>query len=306
MIAFAHPWMLVLLLPLAALALWQSAVEAGARARAMAYSSLPAVVPYARDVARVLFALRLLAYLGMALIVVALAAPNATVGVPLRDAAAIICIDTSGSMGADDFAPTRSVAASAAARRFIDAMPAGTSLGIVSFAGDAQVVLIPTRERDQQRAALERIPAPNGATAIGAALVTAASLLPKHGRRAIVLLTDGENNRPPDPQQTASQIGRRGIQIDTIGIGLSQTTALIPGTNELAGLDAPSLQAIATAAHGSYAQASNAGELAAAFTRVARAVSWERRREPLTGICIAAALAALMLSAFGQTAMLRG
>ena len=40
-----------------------------------------------------------------------------------------------------------------------------------------------------------------------------------HTSAVIVLLTDGENNEQPDPLAAAQTRGRRGIQIDTVGIG---------------------------------------------------------------------------------------
>ncbi|TAM88476.1 VWA domain-containing protein [bacterium] len=305
MLSFAHPWVLLLLVPLGALAWWGSAVRKAQRARTLAYSSLPAVVPFARDAGRMLAWLRALPYLAAALLVVALAAPRIAVPLPTHDAAAVLCVDTSGSMGADDFSPSRAVAARAAARDFVDALPEGTRLGVVAFASTAQVVLAPTEDRAEQRLALERIPTPNGATAIGAALATAASLLPARGRRAIILLTDGENNRPPDPQHVAQTLGSRGVVIDTVGIGLAQTAATIPGTNERAGLDAPGLEAIAAAGHGTYAQTSSAPELARAFARLARAVTWERRAVPLANACVGTALLLFALGSAGRIVLQR-
>ncbi|TAM60349.1 VWA domain-containing protein [bacterium] len=296
MLSFVHPWTLLLWAPLAALAAWDWWAWRGTRVRALLYSSLPAVTPFARDLGLPLAGLRVLPYLAAALLIAALAAPSALLPSPAHDARAILCIDTSGSMGADDFTPTRAAAARAAARNFIDALPRGTSLGIVTFASAAQVALLPSDDRGEQRAALEHLAQPNGATAIGAALATAASLLPAHGRRAIVLLTDGENNRPPDPEGAARAIGARGITIDTVGIGVAQTSATIPGTNELAGLDAPALEAIAAAGHGTYAQASNTAELARDFAKLARALTWERRPVALQALCVGGAL---LLIAFG-------
>ncbi|HVA36437.1 MAG TPA: VWA domain-containing protein [Candidatus Dormibacteraeota bacterium] len=306
MIAFGHPWVLALLAPLIALAWTHHAAEAGSRRRALAYSSLAAVAPFARDVSRLALLPRALGYVGMALLIAALAQPRAMLSVPIHDVHAVVCIDTSGSMGANDFTPTRADAARAAARRFVEALPSGTRVAVVAFSTTAQVVQTPTADRGEQLAALQRIPAPNGATAIGSALATAASLLPARGRRAIVLLTDGVNNRPPDPLKVAREIGKRGVVVDTVGIGSNTSTATIPGTNEIATFDAAALRAIAADAHGSYAQASDARGLAAAFVRLARGISWERRPVALTEACAAAALLALAAGALGGAVMLRG
>ena len=122
---------------------------------------------------------------------IALAKPALVAVVPVHDAAVVLCIDTSGSMASTDISPTRSEASKAAARTFIAGVPAGTRIGIVAFSSAAAPLGPLTDDRDDARAALERLPDPNGGTAIGDALIVASHLLPPAGRRAIVLVTDG-------------------------------------------------------------------------------------------------------------------
>ena len=232
----------------------------------------------------------------------ALAGPRATVAVPVGGFV-ILCVDTSGSMRATDVAPSRADAAAAAVRAFIDAAPAATRVGIVAFAGAAGVVAAPTTDKDELRAAVGEIPPPNGGTAIGDALATAARQLPAGGRRAIVLITDGVNNAGADPAAVAPQLGAAGIEIDTVGIGTNGSGRLIPGTNEEAALDEDALRQIAAGAHGAYARADDAGTLRSRLAALAHSTTREPRRIDLSlplalaaGFILAATVAGGMLA----------
>jgi Ca-activated chloride channel family protein len=276
---FAHP--LALVLALAGLAAAWFAYRRGERRRAaqsLAYSNLAFALDALRPArwpAAALFAAFLT---GTAALLFALAGPRLTARVPAKDGSVVICIDTSGSMRARDVAPTRSDAALGAARTFIDAVPAGTRVGIVSFSSTADVVAAPTADLDAVREALGRVPPPDGATAIGDALTLAAQALTGNGRRIIVLLTDGVNNRGSDPLEAAQSIGARGITIETVGVGSSGSGEIIPGTDEMADLDADSLRAIARSGHGRYVEARDADALDEAFRSIALTTVWEKKR----------------------------
>jgi Ca-activated chloride channel family protein len=215
---------------------------------------------------------------GVAALMLAFAGPRLVARVPVKDGTVILCIDTSGSMSATDLAPSRSVAAKAAARAFVDQVPPGTRVGIVTFASGASVVQAPTDDLDAVRDALDRVPSPNGATAIGDALILAGQQMPAHGKRVIVLMTDGVNNRGTDPVTAARTVASNGVGIYTVGIGTSGSGELIPGTNEIADLDEETLRAIAASANGTYASARDAASLRGAFGDLARSTVWERRR----------------------------
>jgi Ca-activated chloride channel family protein len=216
--------------------------------------------------------------LAVACMGVALAGPHFTAPVAVRDAAVALCIDTSGSMSAADITPTRATAALRAAREFIDAVPDGTRISIVAFASSATVVMPASDDKDAVREALDRVPPPDGGTAIGDALAVAARTLPPVHHRAIVLVTDGVNNQGQDPLGVAPQIGAAGITIDTVGIGTSGSGLLIPGTNEEADLDENALRAVAQAGHGEYARVGDADSLAQRLRALAHASTIEGRR----------------------------
>src|SRR5690349_1139242 len=95
-------------------------------------------------------------YLGaMAALVLALARPSMAVAVPRNEATIILTMDVSGSMMADDVDPTRLAAAEKAASDFIDQLPATIKVGLVSFSTAPRILVEPTTDRAQVRAALE-------------------------------------------------------------------------------------------------------------------------------------------------------
>ncbi len=276
---FDRPFALIVALVVAAGLCWlYLAIARRTRAQAFAYSNLAFAIDALRAPrwpAAVLFGGYACA---CAVLAVALGGPHVIARVPTHDSTVVLCIDTSGSMRATDVAPSRAEAAKAAARAFVAAVPSGTRVGIVSFSSGADALLAPTDDADAVDEALSRIPPPDGATAIGDALSVAAQEMPAGGRRVIVLLTDGINNRGADPIAVSQAIGARGIRIETVGVGSSASGDIIPGTNEQADLDENALQAIAQNGGGRYVAAGNAAQLRDAFRGLAYETVWERRR----------------------------
>src|SRR5437762_2807473 len=79
----------------------------------------------------------------LALLVVALARPTATVKTPRREATVILAIDVSNSMGATDVKPSRLDAAEVTARAFVQKQPSEVCIGVVAFGANAVVVQQP-------------------------------------------------------------------------------------------------------------------------------------------------------------------
>jgi Ca-activated chloride channel family protein len=278
-VTFARPSELAASLVAAALLVWLYVmIERRSRSNALAYSNLAFALEALRP-ARWPAALLLAAYAcGCTVLALALGGPHFIARVPTHDGTVVLCIDTSGSMRATDLSPTRAEAAKAAARAFVDAVPDGTRIGIVSFSSGANAILSPTDDRDAVHEALARIPPPDGATAIGDALAVAAQAMPPAGRRIIVLLTDGINNRGADPIGVSQNLGQHGIRIETVGVGSSGSGELIPGTNEQADLDAGALESIAQNGGGRYVEAGDAASLREAFRGLVLETVWEKRR----------------------------
>src|SRR5205814_8193270 len=85
---------------------------------------------------------------GLAVTILAIARPTASVTLPSSHETVILAMDVSGSMRATDVKPSRLVAAQEAARGFVADQPKTTRIGVVSFAATASVVQTPTHSRE--------------------------------------------------------------------------------------------------------------------------------------------------------------
>lgn len=297
-----HPLRFAVALVVAALlALLYGGLARRKTAQDLAYSNLAffiAAVQPRRWVPRALHVCWIAALVALALAVGGL---HVTAPVPVRDGAVFICIDTSGSMAAQDVAPTRAAAALSAARAFIDESAPGTRIGLIAFSSAASMVQPLSSDHAAVDAALAAIPPPNGATAIGDALRLAASALPPAGHRLVVLITDGVNNTGVDPQQVAEWLGTQHIPVYTVGIGTANGGA-IPGSSDEATIDEGALESYAQLSGGAYARARDATQLHDALAHLGRVASFERQPVDasigfaVTGIVL---LIATFLAGFG-------
>jgi Ca-activated chloride channel family protein len=98
-------------------------------------------------------ALFLLALIAMLL---AAARPMAVITLPSNQQTIILAMDVSGSMRATDVQPSRLVAAQNAAKAFMADLPRHVKVGIVAFAGSAQVAQAPTTNREDLVTAIDR------------------------------------------------------------------------------------------------------------------------------------------------------
>lgn len=190
-----------------------------------------------------------LLYLGaLALLVLALARPEAPVTVAREEATVVLVMDVSGSMDAEDVAPTRLAAAKAAANAFLDQVPEQFRIGIVTFSNVAQVILPPTTDRDLARGTIAGLRA-NGGTAMGDAIVQALDVVAVPGGDSpvatqpaadaslatdqdeqfdqapavAVLLSDGMSTMgAADPIEAAAEAGQRGVPVFTVSLGTQE------------------------------------------------------------------------------------
>ena len=93
-------------------------------------------------------------------------------------ATVILVLDTSRSMQSQDVKPTRLGAAQAAVRLFLDRVPKRLRVGLIAFAGEAQVATPPTSDHQLVAQAVDDIGnyVIYGGTAIGDALQAAVEL----------------------------------------------------------------------------------------------------------------------------------
>ncbi|MBV8689008.1 MAG: VWA domain-containing protein [Candidatus Eremiobacteraeota bacterium] len=279
MIDFTRPWLLLAALVVTGFCLFAyRALLRNRTANVLAYTNLEFLTNAMQPRRWPQVAIFAIFGLAAALLGSALAGPHLTARLPAKDTAVVLCIDTSGSMNATDVQPTRWEAARNAAGAFIKRLSTGTRIAVVTFSSAASLIQPLTSDHDQALASLDRIPPADGGTAIGDALKTAAQQLPARGHRAVVLMTDGVNNRGADPLQAAGVLAARHIPVYTVGIGTNDSGLLIPGTAEPAQLDEDALRAIAQSGGGAYAKVSDAQTLENALAHLGASTTLERRR----------------------------
>jgi Ca-activated chloride channel homolog len=122
-----------------------------------------------------------LIFLALSLLLLALARPTAPVPLPWAKSTILLAIDISRSMRVEDVKPNRMVAAQDAAKAFLAEVPPHIEVGLVTFAGSAQVAQRATLDRPSLISAIDAIQMQMG-TAIGNAIVVClAELFPDQG-----------------------------------------------------------------------------------------------------------------------------
>jgi Ca-activated chloride channel homolog len=170
-------WWMLLLALLQALYLWL--LRRGGKP-ALMYSSLHVV----REAARHSWRRHVppaLVFAALALLLLALARPRASVPLPWAKSTILLAIDISRSLRVQDVSPSRMVAAQDAAKAFLAEVPKHIEVGLVTFADTAQVAQRATIDRPSLVSAVDAIQMQYG-TAIGNAIVVClAELFPDHG-----------------------------------------------------------------------------------------------------------------------------
>lgn len=274
--------------------------------------------------------------LAMAFGLLAASRPTAVVSLPSNHATVMLAIDVSLSMRATDIKPNRIVAAQEAAKAFLQELPRNVKVGIVTFAGTAQVVQPATLQREDLVAAIDRFQLQRG-TAVGSGIVVALSeLFPEHGidlgemtygsarhgkrideapkaprkefvpvapgsyeSAVIVLLTDGRRTTGIDPQEAAKMAADRGIRVYSIGLGtVSGEVPGFEGWSMYLKLDEPSLKAIANATKAEYFYAGNADALKTVYEKLGTRLQIEKTETEISALlALVAALLALTAAA---------
>lgn len=106
----------------------------------------------------------------LAALSVASARPQVSATVPVARSSMLLALDVSGSMCSTDVEPNRLAAAQEAVRTFVKNQDDKTKIGLVVFAGYAQLAVPPTTEKDALIRAIDTLATARG-TAIGAAIL---------------------------------------------------------------------------------------------------------------------------------------
>ena len=268
--------------------------------------------------------------MAIAMMLLAASRPFAVVTLPMQQETIMLAMDVSGSMRATDVLPNRMVAAQNAAKAFLTELPRNIKVGIVAFAGSAQVAQIPTLNREDLVSAIDRFQMQRG-TAIGNGIVLSlATLFPdagidlaqlQYGQRqrgvsidekpkekkeftpvapgsyssaAIILLTDGQRTTGVDSLEAAKLASERGVRVYTVGVGTtSGETIGFEGWSMRVKLDEETLKAIANKTQADYFYAGTAADLKKVYETLSSRLTVEKKETEISGLLalVAAALA---------------
>jgi Ca-activated chloride channel family protein len=182
----------------------------------------------------------------------------------------ILTMDVSNSMDRTDVAPDRLTAAIGAAREFLDTLPEGFPVGLVTFAGEPTEVVPPTGDRTVVDAALDSLERGRG-TVIGDGMSLALDAIEtdradEDRPAAMILLSDGLDTGSDVPPDAAAQRAA-GLEVPVFTVVLGVASGG-PG-----GADAELLQAIADTTGATAFTAATGQELQAVYQALGEQLS---------------------------------
>jgi Ca-activated chloride channel family protein len=265
----------------------------------------------------------------------AAARPMAVITLPSNQQTIILAMDVSGSMRATDVQPSRLVAAQNAAKSFLADLPRHVKVGIVAFAGSAQVAQIPTVNREDLVTAIDRFQLQRATATGNAIVISLATLFPDAGieleqlqagrdrqrgfsldqerkekkaftpvapgsytSAAIIMLTDGQRTTGVDPLEAAKLAADRGVRVYTVGIGtVDGETIGFEGWSMRVRLDEETLKAIATKTNAEYFYAGTADNLKKVYNTLSSRLTVEKKETEISGLLALVAAALSLISA---------
>ncbi len=275
--------------------------------------------------------------IALAAMLFAAARPMMTIQLPSNKQTIMLAMDVSGSMRAKDVEPTRLVAAQTAAKAFLAELPRHVRVGIVAFAGSAQLAQLPTLSREDLNTAIDSFQLQRGtATGNGIAL-SLATLFPDDGidisamqwggsgplprarplgetakettkrepvapgsytSAAIIMLTDGQRTTGIDPMEAAKMAADRGVRVYTVGVGtVNGETIGFDGWSMRVRLDEETLKQIANRTSAEYYYAGTAADLKKVYESLSSRLGVEKRETEVSAIVSLIAAAFALLSA---------
>ena len=278
----------------------------------------------------------LLFLVAIAAMLMAASRPFAVITLPSQQETIILAMDVSGSMRATDVKPNRLVASQNAAKAFLSQLPRNVRVGIVAFAGTAQVVQPPTLSREDLVVAIDKFQMQR-ATAIGSAIVVSlAELFPdagidlsamtygngrprgipidqapkkekkdfvpvapgSYGSAAIILLTDGQRTTGVDTMEAAKMAADRGVRVYTVGVGtVDGETIGFEGWSMRVRLDEATLKAVATSTQAEYFYAGTAENLQKVYEKLSSRLTVEKKETEISGLLALVAAVLAIVSA---------
>lgn len=332
---FLWPEMLLLLLIVPAVVAAYFIILRRKKEAALRYASLSMVKEamsrgqtFRRHIPPLLFLIALI------IMIIAIARPAAVITLPSQHQTIILAMDVSGSMRAVDVQPNRLTAAQSAAKAFVSEQPSNVRIGVVSFGGTASVVQMPTHNREDIIAAIDRFHLQRG-TAIGSGIIVSlATIFPEagidvsalvYGRNipgrldqpaktekpplkpvppgsyasaAIILLSDGQRTTGPDSIEAARMAADYGVRVFTVGMGTTKGETIgFEGWSMRVRLDEETLKSIANITRGEYFYAGTAADLKKVYEVLNARLVLEKKNMEISALFAAAAAVAALSSA---------
>ena len=178
----------------------------------------------------------------------------------------MLVIDISGSMATAN----KLTQAKAAADAYVNQMRPGDQAGVVAFDTHVNVVQAITTDHQALTKAIDSLKSGTDTAMFDALMSAEQQLANISGRKAILLLTDGLDNRSKNNVDAViNAIGPSGLTISTIGLGNPQDV------NSLQGIDETSLKSLAQRAGGIFTYEPEPSQLASIFQQYGSALQNE-------------------------------
>lgn len=179
----------------------------------------------------------------------------------------MLVMDISGSMDKND----KISAAKEAAKSYVAQMRPGDQAGLITY--DTQVYTVQTITTDTAAltAAIDGLKTGSDTAMYNALMEAEKALEGVAGRKAIIVLTDGLDNKSQSkPDDVINGIGQSGLTISAVGFGDASTLGQ-------SGLNEAALKSLAEKSGGVYGYANNAEVLKALYQQQSRAMQSEYR-----------------------------
>jgi Ca-activated chloride channel homolog len=220
----------------------------------------------------------------------------------------------SRSMTATDVPPSRLAAAQQAAKQFAGHLTPGVNLGLISFAGTANLLVAPNPNHQATLNALDNLH-PADQTATGVAIFTAlqsiatvGAVLSSNGDTPppparIVLLSDGKENVPNEPNNprgayTAARSAKdQGVPISTISFGTKGGSVDLNNERVPVPVDAEMMKMIAQLSGGQSYTAATVDELSRSYQSVQQQIGYQNVPGPASAGWLRLAMLAATIAA---------
>lgn len=303
---FLSPTWLLLLLGVVALGVIYVLAQRRRRSYAVRFTNLElldVVAPERPGWRRHLPAIALL--VGMVALIGALARPARDVRIPKERATIMVALDTSLSMMANDVTPNRVEAAKAAAKSFVDLLPAKLNVGLVTFNRSVQVRVAPTLDHASVKDAIGGLQLGEG-TAIGDAIIASVGAIKEmpqvvngeHVPARIVLMSDGQTTVGKPDSAGIQAANDAQIPVSTIAFGTDGGVVNLGDRTPIpVPVDRAALKTIADQTGGVAFSAASSGELKKVYADIGSAIGYNTEQREISRWFIGFGLLALLAAA---------